>query len=255
MIRNYLIIYAKWDLEANMTNKEKREYLNLSLAFTTKPFLSEIDKIKYFNSRRPKRLFKFRCFDDFTFDMLNNNYLYVPSVKQLDDPFDCLTNIDLNRMHDRYSWFKIFENSLDYMSSIISSHEDYDQVDKTKLIDLFKILLIDDNLDCNVIKNKVLTFDTLPKLQQRVLYYTIINFKRIMLSIIEDDDLEKLLHILSLSNTSIGVCSLTTKRDNKVMWSLYSNTYKGYCVEYEPITDINIIKCLKPVIYTKKSQL
>lgn len=60
-----------------------------------------------------------------------------------------------------------------------------------------------------------------------------------------------MIQILKDSKKKIGVCSLTTKRDNKPMWSLYSDIYKGYCIEYEALDTEKLLQYLYPVIYTE----
>lgn len=137
-----------------MTNEEKKEYLSLKLAYQSTPFISELEKKNDYISKTPKTLFKYRKFDEYSFDMIENEYVYLAPAGVLDDPFDCLTNIDLENINDANSF--------------------------------------------------------------------------------------------NLSKEKVGVCSFTTKRDNKPMWSLYADTYKGYCIEYETLQNI----C--PVIYTKE---
>lgn len=48
----------------------------------------------------PKYLCKYRSFDKFTFDMLENNYLYLCPAENLDDPTECLTSIELENLYD-----------------------------------------------------------------------------------------------------------------------------------------------------------
>ena len=52
----------------------------------------------------PKKLFEFRNFDEFTFDMLENHYVYLAPAEKLDDPFDCLTNVNLERVYRKGSF-------------------------------------------------------------------------------------------------------------------------------------------------------
>lgn len=35
------------------------------------------------------------------------------------------------------------------------------------------------------------------------------------------------------------------------MWSLYSNCYEGYCIEYKNINKLDFLQNFKPVIYTR----
>ena len=59
-----------------------------------------------------------------------------------------------------------------------------------------------------------------------------------------------LAHMIKSKDT-VGVCSFSTVRDNKVMWSHYCNCYKGYCVQYK-IKDTNkLMHNLLPVVYKR----
>lgn len=42
-----------------------------------------------------------------------------------------------------------------------------------------------------------------------------------------------LLKLLNDLRTDTGICSFAEKKDNQVMWTMYANHYKGYCIEYD----------------------
>lgn len=67
----------------------KIKYLNL--------FIEQSEETKY---QRHKFLYKYRSFDRFTFDMLENNYLYLCPVEKLDDKTECNAKLDFNRLMD-----------------------------------------------------------------------------------------------------------------------------------------------------------
>ena len=57
-----------------------------------------MDKIDYLNKKinnndypyeGPKSLFKYRKFDKYTYDMIDNNYVFLCQVKGLDDLEEC----------------------------------------------------------------------------------------------------------------------------------------------------------------------
>lgn len=56
-----------------MNNDEKKEFLNLQVAFQSTPFVSELLKRKDYYNKIPKLLYKYRKFDEFTFDMIENS--------------------------------------------------------------------------------------------------------------------------------------------------------------------------------------
>lgn len=234
-----------------MTNKEKREYLSLTLAYNTVPFTNELGKINNFHLKRPKKLFKFRAFDKFTYDMLNNKYVYLSPAESLDDPFDCLTNIDLDRIFEK-DHTTLSKYAIEYMVDAILKHLNSASIDKNELIRIIYFSSKNGDVDCKILNDELQKISFLNDREKALFSSVLSNLNNVISSLIEGNDLKNLFKLLIDSKRSIGVCSLTTKRDNKVMWSIYSNTYKGYCVEYEQITDTNILNCLKPVIYTKK---
>lgn len=233
-----------------MTNKEKRDYLNLALAYNGQAFISELEKRNEFHSKRPKNFFKFRKFDEFTFDMLEHEYVYLAPAGRLDDPFDCLTNINLERVYKKGT-FELSNYTICAIIDIVSSHIENKSIDKADLIRIFNVCTKGENVDNKLLSDELYKAGYLSRHEKDLFYQIIINFPSVINALTETDELKKLfIHLKNAGNT-IGVCSLTTKRDNKVMWSLYGDTYKGYCVEYEEIKDPEILKCLKPVVYSK----
>ncbi len=235
-----------------MTNKEKKEYLNLLIVYKGKPFISEVVKKEEFLNRIPKKLFKFRKFDDFTFDMLENEYVYLAPAGNLDDPFDCLTNINLERVYKKGT-FKLSNNIVSKIIDAVSSHMNSKSINKRDLIKIFNACSKGEHVDEKLLSDELLKVGYLTEQERDTFYKVIINFPSVINILTETDDLKKLFIQLKNAKNTIGVCSLTTKRDNKVMWSLYGDTYKGYCVEYEEIKEPNILKCLKPVVYSKRT--
>ena len=61
------------------------------------------ERIKGNKSSVPNSLFKYRPFDEFTYDMLENEYLYLCPAKRLDDPSECSVSIDLQDYYDAHT--------------------------------------------------------------------------------------------------------------------------------------------------------
>ena len=74
-----------------MTNEEKREYLNLKIAYQSTPFIAELSKRNEYINKTPKVLYKYRDFDKFTFDMIENDYVYLTPSGMLDDHIGLLS--------------------------------------------------------------------------------------------------------------------------------------------------------------------
>ena len=103
-----------------MTNKEKEQYLSNMMIFRSQPFLCELMGKKDFLNQMPKILYKYRSFDKYTKEMLEEPYVFLAPVKDLDDPFDCLTNpgVEPNQKDDLNS---IGLSMLDYVIDIVCS--------------------------------------------------------------------------------------------------------------------------------------
>ena len=70
-------------------NKDKINYLN--------QIMQNKDKFIY---NGPKSLYKYRPFDEYTFDMLENKYVYLCPAEKEDDETECLTTVDFERLFD-----------------------------------------------------------------------------------------------------------------------------------------------------------
>lgn len=234
-----------------MTNEEKKEYLSLKLAYQSTPFISELEKKNDYLSKTPKTLFKYRKFDEYSFDMIKNEYVYLAPASSLDDLFDCLTNIDLENIYDVNS-FNLSKEMMEYIVDVIFSHPHSGEIEKQKMLKMIEESTVD-GMICNDVlikeldKNNALTDE-----QKHIFLNTMINIQNTISTITEDDNLKNLFMVLMQSKEKVGVCSFTTKRDNKPMWSLYADTYKGYCIEYETPFTMDILPNLCPVIYTKE---
>lgn len=234
-----------------MTNEEKKEYLNLKLAYQSTPFVSELEKRNHYIEMTPKTLFKYRKFDEHSVDMIENDYVFLAPAGSLDDPFDCLTNIDLENVYDENS-FNLSNEMMEYIVDIIFSHPHSGDINKQQMIEMINDSTIDGKVSNKLIKEELDRNQTLNNEQKHLFLNSMINFQNTIASISKDESLKKLFLVLMQSKEKVGVCSFTTKRDNKPMWSLYADTYKGYCIEYETPLSKDILPNLCPVIYTKE---
>ena len=78
--------------------------------------MDNAEKIRIVNERMkgnnvgvPKSLFKYRPFDKYAFDMLENNYLFLCQAAKLDDKSECSVSFDIKDYYDNtkrhYRWF------------------------------------------------------------------------------------------------------------------------------------------------------
>lgn len=236
-----------------MTNDEKREYLNLKIAYQSTPFISELSKRNEYINKTPKVLYKYRDFDKFTFDMIENDYVYLAPSGMLDDPFDCLTDIDLSKIIENDNK-TLTKEMMEYIIDIVFSHPHSDKVDRKYFINLIDECTVDGNIDNKALCVKLDEYKELSLEQKNLFYNVMINFQNTIATMTEDEALKDLFKVLMQSKDKIGICSFTTKRDNKPMWSLYSNKYTGYCIEYETPMTKDVIPNLCPVIYSNDSE-
>lgn len=182
----------------------------------------------------PKKLYKYRKFDKFTKRMLINGELFLCPANKLDDQFDCAVNFAKEKIVNM-SNKEIEKKSLDIVKKVLPCYLSNDKMEKS----LF-ILDTDDKLETlNMInpkgidngENKI-ALEYLEKIPMEI-------EKQMNENINAKQKLEN--SILSLINIQkeIGIASLSTTNTNQVLWSMYSNDYKGYCIEYEIPDNVN----------------
>lgn len=231
-----------------MTNKEKEQYLSNMMIFRSQPFLCELMNRRDFINQMPKILYKYRSFDKYTKEMLEEPYVFLAPVKDLDDPFDCLTNPGVNTRNKNQD--SVGLAMIDYVINTVCSlgNSNIDEVEARKMVtECYRNGEFDEERALIASER----FGTLSQEEKEVLIGTLRNIDITLETIIKDQSIIDLTNISINPGDKVGVCSLSTKRDNKVMWSLYGKQYKGYCVEYEIPGDEDIRFNLCPVIYKR----
>lgn len=233
-----------------MTNKQKRKYLSDQLVYRTQNFISELSNKKQFINQMPKLLYKYRIFDKYSFDMIKNNYVYLTPAKLLDDPFDCITNISLKDIYVKNT-NDLSDKVIDYIINTIIKYSDL-KFDKEKVILAVKKSIKDGDFDVDALNYNLNSIPSINNNTVMILISCLSNFKNVMNNVISENSLLDLSRFAIDPSEKIGICSFSSKKDNKVMWSLYSNEYNGYCIEYKiPIDDQKLRFSLCPVVYTK----
>lgn len=234
-----------------MDNNEKKEYLNLQIAMQSPTFISElVNKDKYLNSI-PKVLYKYRKFDEFTFDMIENSYVYLAPAGKLDDPFDCLTATDSNEIYDNKK-LTIKNDIIDYIFDIVNNHPHSGEKSEDELKDIAKRTIVNGKIDSNLVKKEMQNTFNYSDEQVDFMLSILEGVDNMIPNITDDKKFKSFLKKLVLSKEKVGVCSFTTNKDNKPMWSLYADVYKGYCIEYVTPKRKNVVNNLCPVIYSKE---
>ena len=220
-----------------MTDREKYEILN-------KQLLKQYDYI----DKLPKKLYKYRPFDKYTYDIFDNDYIFLCKASNLDDKTECDTIFDPNE------YFYLIEGALEKeVINIIllalkdaMNEEDY--------------LIVKSVFDNYLIKRGKLSnsamldfFMGFQNLVPNVDFVPFINmFAEIPKKMQSEENkkiIETFLKMGIEAKEEVGICSLAEDPNNERMWKEYASNSTGYCVEYE-ITDYEYIYLLAPVIYT-----
>lgn len=233
-----------------MTDKEKKDFLN----FRVMPESCKNDEIKEkiedIYSKIPKKLYKYRKFDKYTFDMIQNDYVFLSSANILDDPFDCLSTFDLENIVKKDS-LKLTNQMIELILDSVSQYGDLKKEDKNILKEIIELSTDNGNIRSDILKVGLEKTNILNENQTNVLISLNNNFDSNLLELSNDGTLKSIFEYFINSKDKFGVCSLTTRFDNKAMRSLYADTYKGYCIEYEITNNEHILNKLYPVIYSK----
>lgn len=216
-------------------------------------------KIKNINERMkgnkssvPNSLFKYRPFDEFTYDMLENEYLYLCPAKRLDDPSECVVSFDVQ------DYIDIQTNQLTKycVEQIVESIRDYTgDVNFRRIQSIIAGIMTPDGL---VKRNWLL--DALFELQELAPNADIVSLANMLGNIPESindkqvrEQIEQLFIRAAKAREQFGVCSLTTEKNDSVMWKDYANDGTGYCVEYG-LLNYRYSGLLVPVVYNDQRE-
>lgn len=195
----------------------------------------------------PQCLYKYRPFDIFTFDMLENGYVYLCPAKNLDDPSECKADISVKDYSDFESNAIKFK-CIDLILRVIkpySTEEIFQRVkdivqNSTSPNGTIKIpLLLDASCD---IQELVPEIDIAP----------LVNFLANIPEKLDDpnikDQLNTLISLAYYARQMMGICSLSELKDSEEMWNNYADGKKGYCIEYD-MRGYDNVDQLYPVVY------
>ena len=231
-----------------MNNKEKHEYIDCLSLVDQNCFINEIQKRNQVLSKSPNVLYKYRSFDKYTFEMIKEGYAYLSPVKDLDDPFDCVSNFDLKGIYNPKQDL-ITSKFINYI--IETSNLNLSEENKIALIESLNNCLEPGGFD---IEKTSLEFIKLgvPNNQAFQLATLLVNSVNYLDACDRAESFKDFAQVAYDPGNTIGVCSLSEIRDNKVMWSLYGKKYQGYCIEYDVPLTKQTRRMLYPVLYSRK---
>ena len=199
----------------------------------------------------PSSVFKYRPFDEYAFDMLENNYLFMCQATRLDDKTECNVSFDISD----YTCIDSANLQYEIINQLFEILKPYC---REKTYNRVKQIL------CSCIHNGVVSgrelleksFELdnfLVNISKEEVVNCIANIPELMNEKQNRKEIEEIFLDLMQLKEKVGVCSLTTTPNNKDMWINYANKASGYCVEYDML-DYGLNKELYPVIYVEEKE-
>lgn len=195
----------------------------------------------------PQYLYKYRPLDIFTFDMLENRYVYLCPAEKLDDPSECKVNFSFRDYYHLESG-AIKLKCIDLILNMIKPYSSEENFQKVRNI-VFRIAT-----PSGMVRRNFL-LDASCEIQELVPETDItplINFLSSIPEKLDDpkikEQLENLFSLAYQARQGMGICSLSELKDSEEMWNNYADGKKGYCIEYD-LQGYKNINLLFPVVY------
>lgn len=206
-------------------------------------------QLNYYNG--PKTLFKYRPFDKFSFDMIENDYIYLCPAEKLDDETECITSLELQNLYD-LEGDGLTRQCVDLIVDMIKPYTSCDtfEVIKRKIYEIMKI-------DHTVNPRAMLEFsldiqEVAPNVNIANLVNWIVNIPEKIKDSTVNSNLRKLIVLAMNARKAIGVCSLCESNEVEDMWVNYAKNMTGYCIEYD-MTEYEY-GLVFPVVYNDERQ-
>ncbi len=234
-----------------MNNKDKSQYLSNLNIYRTSTFTIELEKKREFLANMPRVLYKYKKLDKYAFDILEKSYAFLAPVEGLDDPFDCLSDLEVDGIQKTKSK-PITLFMIDHVIATVSKLGNV-SVDKRELRKIVQNSFVDGTFNIEKFYKLTEKYPKLSEIEKAILSTVLLNIEPMLSEISKDDGLIQIAATVKNAQHDVGVCSLSTKRDNKVMWSLYGDEYNGCCIEYTIPNHDDIRFNLCPVLYKRHS--
>jgi len=167
----------------------------------------------------PNKIFKY--FTEERVDVLEHGLIRYTQPKDFNDPFELLPNFKSIASHD------LIETQVDNFNK---TSEQYEEIlfEQLESMPQFKILSAEQKETFKLIALENL-YEKLPTLLPEM--------KNLFLSCLklEGENKEPMIEMVTNSiNNVIGILCFTEKHDNLLMWSHYTNSHKGFVLEFFP---------------------
>lgn len=217
-----------------------------------------MNKIEYLNSRiysnnnlpygGPKSLYKYRPFDKYYFDMLENEYLYLCPAEKEDDETECMTTVDFERLVDleTNNLKRECVNQIIELIKPYSSEETYENA-KSKIL---AITRKNGTVPANFMLDLSLELQRMAPEGVNVAPFVnwIVNIPEMLDKPKISNQLKPLFLTAYNARKETGICSLAESNDIDYMWENYAKNSSGYCIEYD-LSDYEYNVGVLPVIY------
>jgi len=212
---------------------------------------NEIDfinaKMNRQNVTTPQFLYKYRPFDEHTFDMLDNGYVYLCPAERLDDPSECKVDFSVQDLYDIATdqlKFKCVESLLELVKPY-TSEDNFRQVQEIVYRTLTPTGLVRRNY---LLEASFALQELAPEMDIAPLINFLGNIPEKLDEPKIQQNIEKLFSLAYNAKQEMGICSLSTLKNFDEMWRNYADDSKGYCIEYDTRNYENLY-ALYPVVY------
>lgn len=218
-----------------------------------------ISELNYVNSKlygketeTPQFLYKYRPFDNYTFEMLEQGYVYLCPAEKLDDPSECLAECKIQDLYDFKSG-RLKVLCVDLILDTIKPYTSEDNFRQAKHL-VYRTLTPNGLIRRNYLLEKSGEIqDLIPGTNIAPL----INFLANIPERLDEPPIkEQLGNILKLTYNArkyMGICSFSELSDSKELWNNYADEEKGYCIKYD-LRGYLQSDLLYPVVYSDKRE-
>ena len=195
----------------------------------------------------PKSLYKYRPFDNFTFDMFDNEYVYLCPAEKLDDPSECMTELDISRLYD-FTENNLKRECVEQIIDMLKPYSTEETHNQTKTM-IKQIMKKDGTVPPNLMLDLSMVLqDRYPNINLAPFVNYIRNIPELLDKPYINEQFKTFFSVAIDARQKLGICSLCETSDNNKLWELYANNDTGYCVEYD-ISDYELNKEILPVVY------
>ena len=202
-------------------------------------------------SKFPKKLYRYVPPNDYYFDSIEKNYIYLCPAKELDDQFECRVDFPVDKILANKSIVddKLVKALVDMISEYPSNFNKNDMkkmtlscISKDKTLDLGKVSLELNKPEYNITE----------KDQAEILKVFSALMSGAWISEKGEEQFKNLIKKAYKAQDDIGIGSLSENGKSQVMWEMYGKHYSGMMIEYELSDDVNSIINTFPVVYGDK---